>query len=60
MTANLREATENSILVLGAGELGMAVLRGLARRSAQAARITVLLRCSTIASSEPENRKKNR
>jgi hypothetical protein len=58
MTANLREATENSILVLGAGELGMAVLRGLARRSAQPARITVLLRCSTIASSEPENRKK--
>jgi hypothetical protein len=41
-----------SILVLGAGELGMAVLRNLAGRAAALARttLTVLLRTSTIAS----------
>ncbi|SIO29685.1 NmrA-like family protein [Singulisphaera sp. GP187] len=44
-----------SILVLGAGELGMAVLRGLARRAAQfpGTTLTVLLRPSTITSQNP-------
>ena len=50
---------ENSILVLGAGELGMAMLRTLARRAALKAdmSIAVLLRPSTIASSDPEKSK---
>lgn len=43
------------ILVLGAGELGMAVLRGLAASAARppGAALTVLLRPSTIASHDP-------
>jgi hypothetical protein len=55
VTATLTEAIENPILVLGAGELGMTVLRSLARRSAQSARITVPLRSSTITSNDPVN-----
>lgn len=49
----------NSILVLGAGELGMAMLRVLARRAALKADLSlaVLLRPSTIASSDPEKSK---
>lgn len=45
----------NAILVLGAGELGMAVLRRLAERAAPSsgATVTVLLRPSTITSHEP-------
>jgi hypothetical protein len=44
-----------SILVLGAGELGMAVLRGLAGRAARSpgTTLTVLLRPSSIASRDP-------
>ncbi len=44
-----------SILVLGAGELGMAVLRGLAGRAARSrgTSLTVLLRPSTICSPDP-------
>ena len=44
-----------SILVLGAGELGMAVLRGLAGRAARSrgTSLTVLLRPSTIGSPDP-------
>lgn len=38
------------ILVLGAGELGLAVLRGLAARPAESASITVLLRQATAQS----------
>lgn len=47
------------ILVLGAGELGMAVLRQLARLAAltNTSRVTVLLRTSTIESSEPSKKK---
>jgi hypothetical protein len=50
---------ENSILVLGAGELGMAMLRTLARHAELKAdlSIAVLLRPSTIASSDPEKTK---
>jgi hypothetical protein len=49
----------NSILVLGAGELGMAMLRSLARRAklASSASITVLLRPSTIDSRDPAKQK---
>jgi hypothetical protein len=47
-----------SILVLGAGELGMAVLRSLAahRTRHQDATLTVLLRPATIASQDPSKR----
>ena len=43
------------ILVLGAGELGMSVLRNLAKRAASfsGTTLTVLLRPSTIASHAP-------
>ncbi|HEX7912535.1 MAG TPA: aromatic alcohol reductase [Paraburkholderia sp.] len=45
---------DNRILVLGAGELGMAVLRNLVRRTAPAAlSVAVLLRPSTINSTDP-------
>jgi NmrA-like family len=49
-------SNKNSILVLGAGELGMAMLRTLARHAELKAdvSIAVLLRPSTIASSDPE------
>lgn len=51
-----RMSNGKSILVLGAGELGMAMLRALARRTEVEAdlAITVLLRPSTIASNQPE------
>ncbi len=46
-----------SILVLGAGELGMAVLRPLARRAAEAgSAVSVLLRPDTIATEEAGKR----
>lgn len=47
--------TERGFLVLGAGELGMAVLRQLARLAALAGdtRVTVLLRPSTLSASAP-------
>ncbi|CAD6518747.1 hypothetical protein LMG27952_01056 [Paraburkholderia hiiakae] len=50
---------DTSILVLGAGELGMAMLRTLSRRAGHATNVTiaVLLRASTIASSEPAKQK---
>src|SRR5471032_3083482 len=49
----------NSILVLGAGELGMAMLRSLARRAKPASGISiaVLLRPSTIDSQDPAKQK---
>ncbi|MFM0168028.1 aromatic alcohol reductase [Paraburkholderia sediminicola] len=48
-----------SILVLGAGELGMAVLRSLARRAASApgVSVAVLLRPSTLQSSDAAKQK---
>ncbi|WP_424798434.1 tyrosine-type recombinase/integrase [Pseudomonas viridiflava] len=39
------------ILVLGAGELGLAVLQGLAARSTESMSISVLLRQATVQSS---------
>jgi NmrA-like family len=52
-------ADDTSILVLGAGELGMAVLRGLAGRAGRApgTRLNVLLRPSTITSEDPARRR---
>src|SRR5471032_1320973 len=49
----------NSILVLGAGELGMAMLRSLARRATLASGISIvaLLRPSTIHSQDPAKQK---
>ncbi|MGX6999078.1 aromatic alcohol reductase [Caballeronia sp. KNU42] len=49
----------NSILVLGAGELGMAMLRSLARRVTPASGISIaaLLRPSTIDSHDPVKQK---
>jgi len=46
---------KKSILVLGAGELGMAILRSLSKRASQRSDsdLTVLLRPSTIASNDP-------
>lgn len=51
--------SNGSILVLGAGELGMAVVRGLAERAASSSgtTITVLLRPSTIDSDDPGKQK---
>jgi hypothetical protein len=50
---------DNSILVLGAGELGMAVLRSLSMRARHADNVSVavLLRPSTIASDNPARQK---
>lgn len=49
---------DNGILVLGAGELGMAVLRTLVRKTAPAAiPVAVLLRPSTIESTDPVKQK---
>lgn len=48
-------ATSQNILVLGAGELGLPVLRNLARRAkdVDGAKISVLLRASAVESSTP-------
>ncbi|WP_144140604.1 aromatic alcohol reductase [Paraburkholderia sp. BCC1884] len=48
-----------SILVLGAGELGMAMMRSLARRAAAAPQVSiaVLLRPATLHSGDPARRK---
>lgn len=48
------DATSQNILVLGAGELGLPVLRNLARRAkdVNGAKISVLLRESTVASKD--------
>ena len=47
-------ASAPSILVLGAGELGMAVLRGLAKHPQRnPSMITVLLRLATLGSTDP-------
>ncbi|RYH29721.1 MAG: aromatic alcohol reductase [Alcaligenaceae bacterium] len=52
-------ATSQNILVLGAGELGMPVLRNLARRSksVDGAKISVLLRASAVESPEPAKKR---
>ncbi|MDP4078206.1 aromatic alcohol reductase [Acidovorax sp. A1169] len=52
-------ATSQNILVLGAGELGLPVLRNLARRAkdVDGAKISVLLRASAVESSAPGKRR---
>lgn len=45
------------ILVLGAGELGLAVLRGLAARGDESASISVLLRQASVESASPGKQK---
>ena len=52
-------ATSQNILVLGAGELGLPVLRNLARRAkdVDGAKISVLLRASAVESSPPGKRR---
>jgi len=47
-----------NILVLGAGELGMPVLRNLAQRATtfEGAKISVLLRASAVSSEEPSKK----
>lgn len=50
----------SNILVLGAGELGTAVLTSLASKAPSAAKITVLLRPSTISSSSPSKQQEIR
>ncbi|KAH7162119.1 hypothetical protein B0J13DRAFT_431183 [Dactylonectria estremocensis] len=48
----------DSVLVLGAGELGLAMLEGLARHPRrQHARVSVLLRQATLDSAAPEKKK---
>lgn len=51
--------TSRNILVLGAGELGMAVLRHLARRAKtiEGAKISVLLRESAVESGDPSKQR---
>lgn len=50
--------TSRNILVLGAGELGLPVLRNLARKAkdVDGARVSVLLRASAVESTEPGKR----
>lgn len=52
-TANVKQR----ILVMGAGELGLAVLRSLAARSMESFSIAVLLRHGTVNSQAPEKRR---
>jgi len=51
-------ATSKNILVLGAGELGLPVLRNLARKAkdVEGAKISVLLRASAVESNDPIKR----
>ncbi|WP_343641989.1 aromatic alcohol reductase [Roseateles sp.] len=52
-------ATSQNILVLGAGELGLPVLRNLARKAkhVKGARISVLLRASAVESADPSKQR---
>ena len=51
-------STSRSILVIGAGELGMPVLRSIAGRAPQeGATVSVMLRESTVTSEAPEKQR---
>ena len=52
-------ATSQNILVLGAGELGLPVLRNLARKAkhVKGAKISVLLRASAVESDDPSKQR---
>ena len=55
------QPTPQSILVLGAGELGLPVLRNLAQvaKRAPGSKVSVLLRKSTINTQEPAKKLKS-
>jgi len=59
MPENLSSAPSRKILVIGAGELGMPVLRNVARRASELpeASVDVLLRANTIDSTTPTKRR---
>jgi hypothetical protein len=59
MNDEVSAVKSRNILVLGAGELGMPVLRNLARRAknVDGATISVLLRASAVASDEPTKKR---
>lgn len=59
---NATQFPTQSILVLGAGELGLPVLRNLARvaKRSPGSSISVLLRSSTIDTQLPEKKAENR
>ncbi|KAI1274801.1 NAD(P)-binding protein [Xylaria sp. FL0933] len=52
-------STQQRILIVGAGELGTAMLEGLAERSEDRASIAVLLRASTIDSTDAAKQRAN-
>jgi len=58
MNKTVSNVKSRNILVLGAGELGMPVLRNLARRTKDidGAKISVLLRASAVESDVPVTR----
>jgi NmrA-like family protein len=59
MTDETSIPTSRSILIIGAGELGMPVLRNVARRArdVEGATVSVLLRASTVTSEVPEKQR---
>lgn len=59
MTDETSIPTSRSILIIGAGELGMPVLRSVARRAqdVEGATVNVMLRASTVASDVPEKQR---
>jgi hypothetical protein len=59
ISSSTNMSTNETILVIGAGELGMEILRSLAKKtpSHSSTKITVLLRSATIDSHDPQKRK---
>jgi hypothetical protein len=59
MTADTSIPTSRSILIIGAGELGMPVLRNVARRArdVEGASVSVMLRASTVSSEAPDKQR---
>lgn len=52
-------AQNPSVLILGAGELGLAVLEGLVKSSKRQGAISMLLRRATISTEDPAKKKQN-
>ncbi len=59
ISSSTNMSTNETILVIGAGELGMEILRSLAKKtpSHSSTKITVLLKSATIDSHDPQKRK---